>query len=80
MNLEQITQGNQTLLPLEYEGEHYYVRLVRRGSRLDCSGVFKFEITDGADRIRPEFRYQNMDKTKIRRVILVAKQTFERAK
>lgn len=76
--MEKIEIDNQTLFPLEYEGAFYYVRFVHRGSRLDCSGVYKFEIS--GERIVPEFQYQNMNKTKIRRIMLVAKQDYLRQK
>lgn len=54
------------LIPLEYDGETYYVRLIKRGLRLDCMEVLK----DGV----PQDRNAN----RIRRVILMAKQEFEK--
>jgi len=71
-----ITKDNQTLLPLSFEGDFYYVRLVKRGMRLDCSGVYKLEVL--FDRLAPEFIWQDRNANKMRRLILVAKQEFSK--
>jgi hypothetical protein len=73
------TDENQTLFPIEFEGEFYFVRFVRHGSKLDCSGVFRFLVVDITGRLRPDFLYENKSKRQIQKVIAEARKQFEKS-
>ena len=74
--LSAIFQDGQILFPIEFGGVIYYVRFVRRGSRLDCSGVVSFGTYNGGNRLTPQFCYENKNEAKIRRVIKAAREVY----
>lgn len=70
----------QILFPFEFEDIIYFVNLVEKGKRLDCRGVWRFQVIEDVGVLTPNIIYQDKMKAKTQRIIKAAKIYFKENK